>query len=114
MEQSKTKKSTRRIRTHESRARRPRTEEEWLDRKEQAAREALRVCVAGLADDLGSALNLPASVRRHALFEIALERAGQVLGSDPLLGAIESAVAPRAAGLFSGADPWRRLFARLA
>jgi hypothetical protein len=73
----------------------PRTEEEWLDRKEQLARDNIQRAVVGLGQDLGCALHLPRETCHHPLVRVALERAGQLLTNDAVLDRIETSVVAR-------------------
>jgi hypothetical protein len=68
----------------------PRTEEEWIESQEQAARKNIRRCTLALGRDLARAVHLPRGTREHPLVRLSLERAGDALGSDLVLDRVES------------------------
>jgi hypothetical protein len=68
------------------------TEEEWLDRKEAAARRSLKRAVLGLGDDMCDALHLSEEARAQPLLKDTLVSAGDLLGSDAALSMIEGSL----------------------
>jgi len=64
------------------------TEEEWLERREAAARADLKRAVLGLGESVREALQLPEDTCRHPLVHDALESAGEFLGSEAALSLI--------------------------
>ncbi len=68
----------------------PRTEEEWIESQEKAARDNIRRCALALGRDIARAARLPSGVGEHPLVKLSLDRAGEVLASDLVLDRIES------------------------
>lgn len=68
------------------------SEEEWLERREAAARAGLRRAVLGLGESVCHALQLPEETCRHPLVHEALESAGDFIGSDAALSMIEGSL----------------------
>jgi hypothetical protein len=64
------------------------SEEEWLERREAAARADLKRAVLGLGESVREALQLPEDTCRHPLVHDALESAGDFLGSEAALSLI--------------------------
>jgi hypothetical protein len=68
------------------------SEEEWLERREAAARADLKRAVLGLGESVREALQLPQDTCRHPLVHDALSSAGDFLGSEAALDLIEGSL----------------------
>src|SRR5204862_994346 len=68
------------------------TEEEWIERRETAARDDLKRAVLGLGESVREALHLPEDTCRHPLVHDALECAGDFLGSDAAMSLIKGSL----------------------